>query len=63
MKHIDLSPVPKSFQHFWSGHAQTHIFKRYVHLLQDQPLRLEWAERLGMGFALPGQLRVMRKPA
>jgi integrase len=55
MKHIDLSPVPKSLQHFWSGHAQTHISETYVHLLNDRPIRLEWAERLGMGFTLPGQ--------
>jgi integrase len=64
MKHIDLSPCPKSLQHFWSGHAQTHISERYVHLLGDRALRVEWAEKLGMGFALPNaQIHAVKKLA
>ena len=44
---------PKPLQHFWSGHAQTHVSERYIKLLQNRDYRLEWAEKIGMGFDLP----------
>lgn len=39
---------------FWSGHAQTHVSERYIKLLRDRDYRLEWAEKIGIGFELPG---------
>jgi hypothetical protein len=44
---------PDALKHFWSGHAQTHVSERYTTLLQERAFRLEWAEKIGMGFALP----------
>jgi hypothetical protein len=40
-------------EHFWSGHARTHVSERYTKLLQDLDYRLEWAEKIGMGFDFP----------
>ena len=44
---------PDALKHFWSGHAQTHVSERYTTLLQERAFRLEWAEKIGMGFELP----------
>ena len=44
---------PKALQYFWSGHAQTHVSERYTKLLRKREYRLEWAEKIGMGFGLP----------
>ena len=53
--HIKTSDCPEFLQHFWSGHAQTHVSERYTKLLQDRGYRLEWAENIGMGFDLPAR--------
>ena len=52
----------------WSGHARTHVSERYKRLLRQREWRLEWAEKIGMGFDLPartlgqlGQLIQFRK--
>lgn len=65
---LKKSDCPDVLQHFWSGHAPTHVSERYTKLLQDRDYRLEWAERIGMGFDLPvrsigqlGQLIQFRK--
>jgi hypothetical protein len=42
-----------ALQHFWSGHATTHVSERYTKLIEDRDYRLEWAEKIGMGFELP----------
>jgi hypothetical protein len=61
--------LPDSLKHFWSGHAQKHTSERYVKLLQEREYRLEWAERIGLGFkiptsvGLPGLLRVVPNAA
>ena len=44
---------PDFLQHFWSGHASTHVSERYTKLLKDREFRLQWAEKIGMGFTLP----------
>jgi hypothetical protein len=50
---LKKSDCPDALQHFWSGHAPTHISERYTKLLQDRDYRLRWAEKIGMGFELP----------
>jgi hypothetical protein len=67
--HLDKFDCPDALKHFWSGHAQTHVSERYVKLLEDRDYRLEWAERIAMGFTLPasigkpGKLHVVGKTA
>lgn len=51
--HLEKSDCPESLRHFWSGHAQKHVSERYIKLLSDRTFRLEWAEKVGMGFRLP----------
>lgn len=67
LTHVGKSECPEHLRHFWSGHAQRHVSERYIKLLNDRAFRLEWAERIGMGFKLPtgqpGLLLVMRKSA
>ncbi len=65
---LKKSDCPDALQHFWSGHAPTHVSERYTKLLQDRDYRLEWAEKIGTGFAPPeravgqlGQLIPFRK--
>jgi hypothetical protein len=50
---LDKSDCPEALEHFWSGHAQTHVSERYKKWLKEREHRLEWAERIGMGFELP----------
>jgi len=52
--HLKTSGCPEFLQNFWSGHAQGHVSERYLKLLQKREFRLEWAERIGLGFELPG---------
>lgn len=52
--HIDMSECPEALKHFWSGHAHTHISERYIKLRQNRDFRLMWAEKIGLGFELPG---------
>ena len=47
------SESPEFLQHFWSGHAQTHVSERYTIMLQEREFRLDWAEKIGLGFELP----------
>jgi hypothetical protein len=48
-------------------HAPAHVSERYEKLLNDRAYRLDWAERVGTGFALPvgqpGLLHLVRKTA
>jgi hypothetical protein len=53
--HTKKSDCPGALERFWSGHAQTHVSERYTKLLQDRDYRLEWAEKIGMGFDLPAR--------
>lgn len=51
---LKKSDCPEFLQHFWSGHAQTHVSERYTKL-KDREFRLRWAEKIGMGFELPAR--------
>jgi hypothetical protein len=69
LTHPEKSDGPDALKHFWSGHAHAHVSERYVKLLTDRDYRLEWAERIAMGFTLPasigqpGLLHIVRKTA
>ena len=54
LTHLETSACPDALNHFWSGHAPKHISERYVKLAQDRDFRLSWAEKIGLGFELPG---------
>ena len=54
LTHLEKSDCPEPLKHFWSGHAPKHVSERYVKLVQDRHFRLMWAERIGLGFELPG---------
>jgi hypothetical protein len=54
LTHLEKSECPEPLKHFWSGHAPKHISERYVKLAQDREFRLMWADRIGLGFGLPG---------
>jgi integrase len=59
-KHPDCS---EALKHFWSGHAPKHVSERYVKLFKDRDFRLEWVQKIGLGFELPigsiGELGVL----
>jgi hypothetical protein len=69
LTHLEKSDGPDALKHFWSGHAHARVSERYVKLLMDRDYRLEWAERIAMGFTLPasigqpGLLHIVRKTA
>ena len=52
---METAEVPQALQHTWSGHARTHVSERYKKLLRQREWRLEWEEKVGMGFDLPAQ--------
>lgn len=54
LTHLEKSDCPEALKHFWSGHAPKHVSERYVKLTQDRDFRLYWAEKIGLGFELPG---------
>ena len=43
----------EALRHFWSGHAPKHVSDHYTKLREERVYRLEWAEKIGMGFDLP----------
>ena len=57
LTHLEKSDCPETLKHFWSGHAPRHVSERYVKLEQDRDFRLMWAERIGLGFELPGSAK------
>jgi hypothetical protein len=59
---LKKSDCSDALQHFWSGHAHTHVSERYTKLLQDRDFRLEWAEKIGMGFEVPARSVAPRAP-
>jgi hypothetical protein len=64
--HLTKTECPEVLQHFWSGHAPRHISERYAKLHDERDFRLEWAERVGLGFGLPAparKLAVVRQSA
>jgi hypothetical protein len=65
--YLSKTECPDVLKHFWSGHAHAHVSERYVKLLQERDFRLEWAERIGLGFQVPvgqlGQLHIVPRVA
>jgi integrase len=53
---LGMADCPDALRHFWSGHAHPHISERYAKLLGGREYRLEWAERFGLGFEIPGSV-------
>ena len=53
---LGKSDCPDALKHFWSGHAHKHVSERYEKLLGEREYRLEWAERIGLGFKIPGSV-------
>jgi hypothetical protein len=51
--HLETTGCPEVLRHFWSGHKQTHVSERYIKFLQKRDWRLQWADRIGLGFELP----------
>jgi len=45
---------PESLKHYWSGHGPEHVSERYIRLADEHEFRLMWAEKIGLGFNLPG---------
>jgi hypothetical protein len=66
---LGKSDCPDVLKHFWSGHAPKHVSERYEKLHGEREYRLQWAERIGLGFkipasvGLPGLLRVVASAA
>ena len=52
--YLQKTECPEVLRHFWSGHAPKHVSGRYTKLLEERDFRLEWAEKIGLGFELPG---------
>src|SRR4029077_1276742 len=52
--HLQKTECPEVLRHFWSGHAPKHVSERYTKLLEERDFRLEWAEKICLGFELPG---------
>jgi len=52
---LKKSDCPDALQHFWSGHAHTHVSERYTKMLDEREFRLGWAEKVGAGFELPAR--------
>jgi hypothetical protein len=67
--HLQKTECPEVLRHFWSGHAPRHVSERYTKLREEREFRLEWAEKVGLGFELSppigqlGQLRIVPKVA
>jgi hypothetical protein len=67
--HLQKKDCPVALRHLWSGHASAHVSERYTKFRDEREYRLEWAERVGLGFELPpsigqlGQLRIVPKVA
>lgn len=68
LTYMKSTDCPELLRRYWAGHAQQkHVEERYIKILADRGYRLDWAERIGMGFKLPtgqpGLLIQMRKSA
>ena len=59
---LQTEGCPEVLRHFWSGHAQTHVSERYTKLLERRDYRLQWAERLGLGFELHNNSANLGRP-
>jgi hypothetical protein len=50
--YLQTTDCPEVLRHFWSDHAPKHVSEPYTKLLNEREYRLEWAERIGLGFRL-----------
>src|SRR6202035_2425881 len=50
--HMRKARCPQELQNFWSGHSQENVSERYTKLEEERAYRLDWAERVGMGFTV-----------
>jgi hypothetical protein len=53
---LQKTECPEVLRHFWSGHAPRHVSERYTKLREEWDFRLEWAEKIGLGFELPSPI-------
>jgi integrase len=53
---LGKSDCPDVLNHSWSGHAPKHVSERYERLHGEREYRLEWAERIGLGFKILGSV-------
>ena len=63
LTHLEKSDCPDALKHFWSGHAPIHVSERYTKFLGERQYRLDWTERIGMGFSVanPANFRWYRE--
>jgi integrase len=63
LTHLEKSDCPDALKHFWSGHAPIHVSERYTKFLGARQYRLDWTERIGMGFSVanPANFRWYRE--
>ena len=54
--HLRKNLVPKDLEYFWLGHADEEIGDLYSKLMHDVEYRMDVAERVGVGFDVPGRL-------
>jgi hypothetical protein len=45
---------PESLKHYWSGHGPEHVSEPYIRTTEEHEFRVKWAEKIGLGFELPG---------
>jgi hypothetical protein len=57
LTHLVKFDCPDALKHFWSGDAPRHVSERYTKLTQARDFRLMWAEKIGLGFELPGEAK------
>ncbi len=57
-----IEGLPRGIRLFWMGHAEENMTDHYDKIREDRVTRQEWAEKCGIGFALPprGQLVPIR---
>ena len=60
--HLQKTECPEALRHFWSGHAPRHVSERYTKLREERNFRLEWAEKIGLGFELPAPIGQLGQP-
>lgn len=56
LTYLKTTDCPDILRRYWAGHEQQkHVDERYIKVLEDRNYRLQWAERVGLGFSLTGQ--------
>jgi hypothetical protein len=56
LTYLKMTDCPEILRRYRAGHEQQqHVDERYIKVLEDHNYRLQWAERVGLGFSLTGQ--------